>query len=227
MEITKKKCNHILVIVDALPKYAWLYPTRSTGVEKLILVRKIRCRLALIYRALGDEDQYNTHFRLANQTDAALGLNCGACGELLGLRPENLEALPCAHILHARCAYEILRRREKNAPRSCPACNKLISSRTHLCGSVPVESESTNRGGTAASTFNTNSLSVDGLLGINSDILLPSAAFCYVQNPALDTENSALLSPKVIYHSNLSLASLSMRASSLTIDSGQNVTSSV
>jgi len=66
------------------------------------LVRKIRCRLALIYRALGDEDQYNTHFRLANQTDAALGLNCGACGELFGLRPENLEALPCAHILHAR-----------------------------------------------------------------------------------------------------------------------------
>eukprot|EP00099_Drosophila_melanogaster_P024015 NP_651928.1 CG1909, isoform A [Drosophila melanogaster] len=199
----------------------------ASSIGAKFLVRKIRCRLALIYRALGDEDQYNTHFRLANQTDAALGLNCGACGELLGLRPENLEALPCAHILHARCAYEILRRREKNAPRSCPACNKLISSRTHFCGSVPVESESTDRCVTAASTFNTNSLSVDGLLGINSDILLPSAAFCYVKNPALDTENSALLSPKVIYHSNLSLASLSMRASSLTIDSGQNVTSSV
>jgi len=131
------------------------------------------------------------------------------------------------YVVSSRCAYEILRRREKNASRSCPACNKLISSRTHFCGSVPVESESTDRCVTAASTFNTNSLSVDGLLGINSDILLPSAAFCYVKNPALDTENSALLSPKVIYHSNLSLASLSMRASSLTIDSGQNVTSSV
>lgn len=67
-----------------------------------LLVRKIRRRLALIYRALGDEDQYNTHIRLANQTDSALGLNCGACGEVFGLEPDSLEALPCAHILHAR-----------------------------------------------------------------------------------------------------------------------------
>lgn len=67
-----------------------------------LLVRKIRRRLALIYRALGDEDQYNTHIRLANQTDSALGLNCGACGEVFGLEPDSLEVLPCAHILHAR-----------------------------------------------------------------------------------------------------------------------------
>ncbi|XP_017062767.1 43 kDa receptor-associated protein of the synapse isoform X2 [Drosophila eugracilis] len=196
----------------------------ASSIGAKFLVRKIRCRLALIYRALGDEEQYNTHFRLANQTDAALGLNCGACGELFGLRPENLEALPCAHILHARCAYEILRRRDKNASRSCPACSKLVSSRTHLCGIVPVEGESTNG---VAIALNANALSVDGLLGINSDVLLPSTTICHVNKPALVTENSSLLSPKVIHHSNLSLASLSMRASSLTIDSGQNITSSV
>lgn len=67
-----------------------------------LLVRKIRSRLALIYRALGDEEQYNTHSRLASQTDAALGLTCGACGEVFGLEADSLEALPCAHILHAR-----------------------------------------------------------------------------------------------------------------------------
>lgn len=67
-----------------------------------LLVRKIRRRLALIYRALGDEDQCNTHLRLADQTDAALGLTCGACGNVFGLQPSSLEALPCAHILHSR-----------------------------------------------------------------------------------------------------------------------------
>jgi len=136
----------------------------------------------------------------------------------------------CFHNLHVsfcRCAYEILRRRDKNTPRSCPACNKLVSSRTHLCGTLPVESESTDGGSAVTVTLNANALSVDGLLGITSDILLPSAPFSHVNKPALDNENCSLLSPKVMYHSNLSLASLSMRASSLTIDSGQNVTSSV
>ncbi|KAH8283421.1 hypothetical protein KR054_012261 [Drosophila jambulina] len=206
----------------------------ASSIGAKFLVRKIRCRLALIYRALGDEDQYNLHFRLANQTDAALGLNCGACGELFGLQPENLEALPCAHILHARCAYEILRRRDKNTQQTCPACNKLMSSRLQLGGStngsevLPAEADSTDGGG--SSVINTNVLSVDGLFGINSDILLPSTVFCNMnQSMPSDTENVTLImSPKTIYHSNLSLASLSMRASSLTIDSDrQNATSSV
>jgi len=34
MEITKKRYNHIPVVVDAFSKYVWLYPTRSTGVEE-------------------------------------------------------------------------------------------------------------------------------------------------------------------------------------------------
>lgn len=67
-----------------------------------LLVRKIRMRLALIYRALGDEEQYKTHSRLAQQAEVALGLHCGACNEAFGIEADSLEALPCAHILHAR-----------------------------------------------------------------------------------------------------------------------------
>lgn len=131
-----------------------------------------------------------------------------------------------------RCAYEILRRRDKNTQRSCPACNKLMNSRMHLSGSgsgvIPAETDSTDGGGSSA--VNANVLSVDGLFGINSDILLPSTVFCNInRSMPLDTENVTLImSPKTMYHSNLSLASLSMRASSLTIDSDrQNATSSV
>jgi len=36
MEITKKRYNHILVVVDAFSKFVWLYPTRSTGVEEVL-----------------------------------------------------------------------------------------------------------------------------------------------------------------------------------------------
>lgn len=53
----------------------------ASSVGAKLLVRKIRARLALIYRSLGDEEQYKTHDRLATQAEAALGLNCGGCNE--------------------------------------------------------------------------------------------------------------------------------------------------
>jgi len=36
MEMTTKRYNHILVIVDGFSKYVWLYPTRSTGVDEVL-----------------------------------------------------------------------------------------------------------------------------------------------------------------------------------------------
>ncbi|XP_046801315.1 43 kDa receptor-associated protein of the synapse isoform X2 [Lucilia cuprina] len=237
----------------------------ASSIGAKLLVRKIRRRLALIYRALGDEEQYNTHIRLANQTDSALGLNCGACGEVFGLEPDSLEALPCAHILHARCAQELIRRKDKGAPRACPACNKVLSSRLHLC--------STNIDGSnnSSSTLNPNSLARDSILATmdsHNDLFTlqrmsntnpssaqvtlinnPSASIvktCYSENTNIygglkqqppqqhsNAESTSLLlannsnSPRPVYRSNLSLASLSLRASNLTIDSSRNATSSV
>jgi len=36
MEMTTKRYNHILVLVDGFSKYVWLYPTRSTGVDEVL-----------------------------------------------------------------------------------------------------------------------------------------------------------------------------------------------
>lgn len=36
MELTNKRYNHILVVVDGFSKYVWLYPTRSTGVDEVL-----------------------------------------------------------------------------------------------------------------------------------------------------------------------------------------------
>lgn len=235
----------------------------ASSIGAKLLVRKIRTRLALIYRALGDEEQFNTHTRLATQTEAALGLNCGACGEVFGIEVDALEALPCAHILHARCAHEIFRRREKGVSRACPACNKVLSSRLHLYAESTASVASgvgVGVAGVAASNNNTDTLaSIPAAptiinatpTSINNCAALVGGSDAFNNNnnnnniglgvPCINAKNNTLSaippgdstallltsSPSTLYRSNLSLASLSLRASSLTIDSERHATSSV
>jgi len=55
MELTKKRYNHIFVIVDAFSKYVWLYPTRRKGVEEVVtcLERQAVC-FGKPYRIVSD-----------------------------------------------------------------------------------------------------------------------------------------------------------------------------
>ncbi|XP_017799110.1 PREDICTED: 43 kDa receptor-associated protein of the synapse homolog [Habropoda laboriosa] len=96
------------------------------------LVRTVRSRLSRIYGSLGDEEQKAHHERLAAAMEEDLELRCGGCNEPFGLEADSLEALPCSHILHARCAYDILKRRDKKKKRLCPDCHKSVSSRLYL-----------------------------------------------------------------------------------------------
>lgn len=73
-----------------------------------LLVRKIRIRLSNIYHALGDEDQKLHHERIALRLQEDLDLQCAGCGSMYGYDCDSLEALPCAHILHARYVYCII-----------------------------------------------------------------------------------------------------------------------
>ncbi|CAL1687688.1 unnamed protein product [Lasius platythorax] len=97
-----------------------------------LLVRTVRSRLSRIYGSLGDEEQKGHHERLAIAMEEDLELRCGSCNEPFGLESDSLEALPCSHILHARCAYDILKRRDKKKKRLCPDCHKSVSSRLYL-----------------------------------------------------------------------------------------------
>lgn len=65
-------------------------------------MRTVRLRLSKIYHSLGDEDQRMHHERVALRLQQDLDLTCGACNSPYGLESDSLEALPCAHILHAR-----------------------------------------------------------------------------------------------------------------------------
>ncbi|XP_060534207.1 43 kDa receptor-associated protein of the synapse homolog [Cylas formicarius] len=95
-----------------------------------LLVRAVRLRLSKIYHALGDEDQKLHHERVALRLQQDLDMQCAGCGSPYGLDADSLEALPCAHILHARCAYDLFRRNKKKK-RSCPECDRT-SSRLYL-----------------------------------------------------------------------------------------------
>ncbi|XP_024936674.1 43 kDa receptor-associated protein of the synapse homolog isoform X4 [Cephus cinctus] len=97
-----------------------------------LLVRTVRSRLSRIYGSLGDEEQRQHHERLAAAMEEDLELRCGGCGKPFGLEADSLEALPCSHILHASCAYDILKRRDKKKKRLCPDCHKSVSSRLYL-----------------------------------------------------------------------------------------------
>lgn len=157
-----------------------------------------------------------------------------------------------------------MRRKDKGAPRACPACNKVLSSRLHLCSS------NIDGSNNSSTTLNPNSLARDSILATmdshnelftlprmsntnssSAQVTLinnPSASIvktCYSENSNIyggikqqqqqhsNAESTSLLiannsnSPRPVYRSNLSLASLSLRASNLTIDSGRNATSSV
>ncbi|KAK7863504.1 hypothetical protein R5R35_009059 [Gryllus longicercus] len=109
----------------------------ASSVGAKLLVRTVRVRLGRIYESLGDTEQQALHERLAQCVEEELELQCGACALPFGLEADSLEALPCAHILHARCAHELLRSRsgrsqDKKKKRLCPDCHRSVSSRLYL-----------------------------------------------------------------------------------------------
>ncbi|EEB16454.1 43 kDa receptor-associated protein of the synapse, putative [Pediculus humanus corporis] len=144
---------------------------KSVGAK--LLVRTVRLRLSQIYRSLKDEEQQKLHERYARNLEEEMELLCGGCNLPFGLEADSLEALPCSHILHARCAYDIMKKKNKKKKKVCPDCQKSVGSK-----SFPYNNEPT-----------------DPCFGFHSN------------------------------RSSLSLASLSLRASSLSL--GRNATSSV
>ncbi|KAL1489449.1 hypothetical protein ABEB36_014342 [Hypothenemus hampei] len=97
----------------------------ASSIGAKLLVRSVRLRLSRIYHSLGDENNKLHHERVGFRLQHDLDLNCAACGLPYGLEADSLESLPCAHILHARCYYELFKRKKKN--RTCPECDRTSS----------------------------------------------------------------------------------------------------
>lgn len=74
-----------------------------------LLIRTVRVRLCRIYQSLGDEEHQEENARAVQSLEEELELQCGACNLPLGFEADSLEALPCAHILHARWLSPFIR----------------------------------------------------------------------------------------------------------------------
>ncbi|XP_046345296.1 43 kDa receptor-associated protein of the synapse-like [Haliotis rufescens] len=91
----------------------------------------LRChaRLRTLYAATGDETLAHRHFSVLRQLLDEMELLCGVCDEVVGERPEKLDALRCGHFIHGRCsdylARSTLGRAGKTRP--CPACRRKSS----------------------------------------------------------------------------------------------------
>nr|XP_022909904.1 43 kDa receptor-associated protein of the synapse homolog [Onthophagus taurus] len=104
----------------------------ASSVGAKLLVRTIRMRLSKIYHALGDDDQRLHQDRVVTRLQEDLDMSCAGCRSPYGYERDSLEALPCAHILHARCAYEIMRGKNKKKKRACPECDRVMTSKLYL-----------------------------------------------------------------------------------------------
>ncbi|XP_065211867.1 43 kDa receptor-associated protein of the synapse homolog isoform X2 [Planococcus citri] len=97
-----------------------------------LMMRAIRIRLCNIYESLGDSEQLDQHEKEIQNLQEELEMICGACDNAFGFEADSLEALPCAHILHARCLYDMLNSRDRKTNRTCPDCDKIVSSTLYL-----------------------------------------------------------------------------------------------
>lgn len=97
-----------------------------------LLTRTVRLRLSSICHSLGDSEQQSEHERVIHCIEEELEMICGACNTSFGSEPDALEVLPCAHIFHARCVYDMLKKKDRKNKRKCPDCEKIISSKLYL-----------------------------------------------------------------------------------------------
>uniref|UniRef100_T1J5G7 RING-type domain-containing protein n=1 Tax=Strigamia maritima TaxID=126957 RepID=T1J5G7_STRMM len=106
----------------------------STALGNKLFMYYCHVRLEEIYGSLGDEINRLQEERLAMSLAADLDRVCGVCRQEYGDTPAPLEALPCAHIFHAKCVREVLQERERRRKkRTCPECRRTLgASRTFL-----------------------------------------------------------------------------------------------
>ncbi|XP_032816082.2 43 kDa receptor-associated protein of the synapse [Petromyzon marinus] len=84
--------------------------------NKLSLL-KVHALSERIYRTRGEQRALREHVVRFHECVEELELYCGLCGEAIGERNLQLQALPCAHIFHLKCI-------QGNGTRGCPNCRR-------------------------------------------------------------------------------------------------------
>ncbi|XP_036391730.1 43 kDa receptor-associated protein of the synapse isoform X2 [Megalops cyprinoides] len=78
---------------------------------------KVHCLSEGIYRAKEQQDELREQVVKFLQCVEELELYCGMCGESIGEKNQQLQALPCSHVFHLKCL-------QSNGTKGCPKCRR-------------------------------------------------------------------------------------------------------
>ncbi|KAM9239661.1 43 kDa receptor-associated protein of the synapse isoform 4-T4 [Leptosomus discolor] len=79
---------------------------------------KLHCLCERIYRTKGQQRELRGHVVKFHECVEEMELYCGMCGESIGEKNNQLQALPCSHFFHLKCL-------QTNGTRGCPNCRRL------------------------------------------------------------------------------------------------------
>ncbi|XP_075569391.1 43 kDa receptor-associated protein of the synapse isoform X4 [Pelecanus crispus] len=79
---------------------------------------KLHCLCERIYRTKGQQRELRDHVVKFHECVEEMELYCGMCGESIGEKNNQLQALPCSHFFHLKCL-------QANGTRGCPNCRRL------------------------------------------------------------------------------------------------------
>ncbi|XP_065260308.1 43 kDa receptor-associated protein of the synapse isoform X2 [Emys orbicularis] len=78
---------------------------------------KLHCLCEGIYRTKGQQRELRDHVVKFHECVEEMELYCGMCGESIGEKNNQLQALPCSHFFHLKCL-------QTNGTRGCPNCRR-------------------------------------------------------------------------------------------------------
>ncbi|XP_036391729.1 43 kDa receptor-associated protein of the synapse isoform X1 [Megalops cyprinoides] len=89
----------------------------AEGVGNKLCSLKVHCLSEGIYRAKEQQDELREQVVKFLQCVEELELYCGMCGESIGEKNQQLQALPCSHVFHLKCL-------QSNGTKGCPKCRR-------------------------------------------------------------------------------------------------------
>ncbi|XP_078139373.1 43 kDa receptor-associated protein of the synapse isoform X7 [Centroberyx gerrardi] len=105
------RCRSDVDALDSLQRAEEL----AEGIGNKLCTLKVNCLSEGIFRSRGQQEELREQVVKFLQCVEELELYCGMCGESIGERNQQLQALPCSHIFHLKCL-------QTNGTKGCPKC---------------------------------------------------------------------------------------------------------
>ncbi|KAM7041972.1 43 kDa receptor-associated protein of the synapse isoform 2-T2 [Acridotheres tristis] len=90
----------------------------AEGLGNKLGLLKLHCLCERIYRTKEQHQELRDHVVKFHECVEEMELYCGMCGESIGEKNNQLQALPCSHFFHLKCL-------QTNGTRGCPNCRRL------------------------------------------------------------------------------------------------------